>query len=229
MNLIISLIYTSVSCISLSSGSQQNNYNIYSTLQGFTLAKGGYLPYRENPNIDRIRSTVHEFKMKPFKLVVPRVPVHLLSTLLSHEKESVGTVDLYQSRGPSSPYRLELRVKTLAPGRYSVHIHTFGDISDDCENAGPVYNPYKARHNGHLVDLIAHEDGNVDVVMEERKLAEHNNSPGSGLAGIYIKGRRLALSGVNSILGRSVVIHKNDINGPRIACGVLGKASIQSV
>jgi len=208
---------------------QQSNYNIFSTLQGFKLAKGGHLPYLKNPNIERIRSTIHEFKMMPHKIVWPNVSIHLVSTMTSTKKSSIGLLELHQAGGPSNPFRLELSLTGLSKGRYSIFIHKYGDLSESCKDAGPVYNPFKVFNGGHIVDIIAHENGNIDFLMEKRKIAQHKVSDDDGLVGIFIKGKRLALSGINSILGRAVVIHKDGIDGERVACGVLGRASTNKV
>lgn len=112
------------------------------------------------------------------------------------------------------------------------HIHTFGIASvgsnpaETCESAGPHWNPLNTRHGG-LNDLTSHEGdlGNVAV------------SPVNGQIVTQIVSSKLKLFGIESIIGRSVVLHekfddqgtgqtplseKTGNAGAKIACGTIG-------
>lgn len=114
-----------------------------------------------------------------------------------------------------------------------VHIHTFGlsgqvfDPSQMCNSAGPHWNPVGTRH-GSVVDMNSHSGdlGNVQTV--------------NGRIITTISSSKLQLSGPNSIIGRSLVLHeraddmgmgnhpesaKSGNSGSRIACGTIGIVS----
>ncbi|CAG2108708.1 unnamed protein product [Medioppia subpectinata] len=116
-------------------------------------------------------------------------------------------------------------VSGLTPGQHGFHVHEFGDNTNGCTSAGPHYNPFGKEHgaptdaNRHVGDL-----GNVTAGAD-------------GVAKVNIEDKQLALSGANSIIGRSLVIHADvdDLGkgghelskttgnaGGRLACGVIG-------
>jgi Cu-Zn family superoxide dismutase len=110
----------------------------------------------------------------------------------------------------------------LAPGEHGFHIHEFGDCSmADGKCAGGHWNPTGAPHGGpddakrHAGDL-----GNV-------------KAGDSGKATYKRIDKMVTLSGPNSIIGRSVILHAkpDDLKtqpsgdaGDRIGCGVIGIA-----
>jgi len=106
------------------------------------------------------------------------------------------------------------------------HIHEFGttELSQDpavmCGSAGGHWNPLKSQHPTHAGDL-----GNVVI------------TPVNGRILTKLSSSKLQLSGVESIIGRSVVLHEktddlgrgtneasktNGNAGSRIACGTIG-------
>ena len=107
-------------------------------------------------------------------------------------------------------------IKNLKPGKHGFHIHDKGDCSaPDAASAGPHFNPTQKHHGGpttaehHTGDL-----GNVEV-------------DSSGIAQLNWKGK-LSLSGSDSIIGKSLVVHEGEDDlktdpagnsGARIACG----------
>ena len=110
----------------------------------------------------------------------------------------------------------------LAEGLHGFHIHEFGDLSDGCDSAGGHYNPTGVDHgdidNGHVGDL-----GNI-------------TADSNGVAKFSIKAKRIHLHGPTSIVGRAVVVHKDqdDVGkggdeeslktgnaGERAGCGVI--------
>lgn len=125
--------------------------------------------------------------------------------------------------------RVTGQVTGLKPGKHGFHIHQFGDTTNGCISAGPHFNldkcehgapedPKGQRHTGDLGNIVAGEDG---------------------VANVDIKDAFLSLSGANSVLGRSLVVHADvdDLGkgghelskttgnaGGRQACGIIGFA-----
>ena len=113
----------------------------------------------------------------------------------------------------------------LTPGNHGFHIHEFGNLTNACHTAGAHFNPFKKthggpgdeeRHVGDLGNLVANDQGVVDVLIEDKLVK---------------------LSGENSVIGRSFVIHESEDDlgkggfsdslttghaGGRLACGVIG-------
>jgi superoxide dismutase, Cu-Zn family len=110
-------------------------------------------------------------------------------------------------------------------GKHGFHIHQWGNLTKGCSTAGPHFNPYTKSHGGpndeerHLGDL-----GNI-------------NSDEEGRASFELIDSKISLYGCNSIIGRSLVVHKDEDDlgrgnfedskttghsGARIACGVIG-------
>ena len=112
-------------------------------------------------------------------------------------------------------------ILNLKPGKHGVHIHDKGDCSaPDASSAGPHFNPTNKHHGGpttaehHTGDL-----GNIEAGAD-------------GTAQINWKGK-LSLSGGDSIIGKSLVVHdkEDDLktdpagnSGARVACGVITEA-----
>jgi Cu-Zn family superoxide dismutase len=109
-------------------------------------------------------------------------------------------------------------IQNLTPGKHGFHIHDKGDCSaPDAASAGGHFNPTHQHHGGpstaerHTGDL-----GNIEADK-------------SGNAHIQWKGK-MSLSGADSIIGKSVVVHEKEDDlktdpsgnsGARIACGVI--------
>jgi Cu-Zn family superoxide dismutase len=110
----------------------------------------------------------------------------------------------------------------LSKGKHGFHIHEFGDCSaPDGTSAGGHFNPEGKTHaspaemDRHMGDM-----GNIEA--DE-----------AGKARLDYIDRMMTLDGEHSIIGRSVILHKNEDDlktqptgnaGPRIACGVIGVA-----
>ncbi len=109
-------------------------------------------------------------------------------------------------------------IQNLTPGKHGFHIHEKGDCSAaDASSAGGHFNPTHQHHGGpstaehHVGDL-----GNIEA-------------DSSGKAHLDWKGK-MNLSGADSIIGKSVVVHEKEDDlktdpagnsGTRIACGVI--------
>jgi Cu-Zn family superoxide dismutase len=110
----------------------------------------------------------------------------------------------------------------LSKGKHGFHIHEFGDCSSaDGSAAGGHFNP-EGKSHGAPMEMTRHmgDMGNIDA--DE-----------SGKAHLEYIDTMLSLEGDHSIIGRSVILHKNEDDlktqptgnaGPRIACGVIGIA-----
>ncbi|XP_057370401.1 superoxide dismutase [Cu-Zn]-like [Daphnia carinata] len=123
----------------------------------------------------------------------------------------------------------------LTPGLHGLHIHQFGSLSDDCNAAGPHFNPFNNDHGGvsdqsrHVGDL-----GNIDAIGDYHTQAD-----------IFLFDHLISLSqkSERSILHRAVVIHeraddlglgyhpdskKTGNSGSRVACGIIALTSSRS-
>jgi len=113
-------------------------------------------------------------------------------------------------------------IRGLTRGKHGFHIHEFGDCSSpDASSAGGHYNPEMKSH-GAPMDMERHMGDMGNLVADE-----------SGNAHLEYVDRSISLNGDNSIIGHSVILHKNEDDlksqptgnsGPRIACGVIGIA-----
>ena len=139
---------------------------------------------------------------------------------LMHSDTVKGTLLLkQQAEGPTI---IVGKITGLEPGNHGFHVHEFGDMSEGCETMGAHYNPDGVDHGdiaqGHVGDL-----GNV--------VADDN-----GVASIEIVAERVDLRGERSIVGRGIVVHKDEDDlgkggdaeslktgnaGDRLACGVV--------
>ena len=135
-----------------------------------------------------------------------------------------GTV-IFKEKLKEKEVEITVNLTGLSEGLHGFHIHEFGDLRDGCSSLCAHYNPFdkqhggpldKERHVGDLGNIIANKKGIVNNIMTDK----------------IIK-----LRGKYSIIGRSVVIHKdpddlglgNNPNslitgnaGDRLACAVIG-------
>lgn len=113
-------------------------------------------------------------------------------------------------------------VQNLTPGKHGFHIHDKGDCSaPDASSAGPHFNPTMKHHGGPMTaDHHAGDLGNIEA-------------DSTGKAHLDWKGK-LSLSGADSIIGKSVVVHEKEDDlktdpsgnsGARIGCGVINASN----
>lgn len=143
--------------------------------------------------------------------------------VLKGDANVTGTIFFEQNN--NEPVHVTGSVKGLKPGKHGFHVHEFGDNTNGCTSAGAHFNPHQKEHgapndeNRHVGDL-----GNVEA----------NDS---GEANIDIKDSIISLTGNDSIIGRSLVVHADpdDLGrgghelskstgnaGARVACAVIG-------
>jgi Cu-Zn family superoxide dismutase len=112
-------------------------------------------------------------------------------------------------------------IENLKPGKHGFHIHEKGDCSAaDASSAGAHFNPTHQHHGGPTTSERHEGDlGNIEA-------------DASGKAHLDWKGK-MKLSGADSIIGKSVVVHEKEDDlktdptgnsGGRIACGVIEAA-----
>jgi superoxide dismutase, Cu-Zn family len=110
----------------------------------------------------------------------------------------------------------------LSKGKHGFHIHEFGDCSSpDGTSAGGHFNPAGKPH-GAPMDMMRHEGDMGNIEADD-----------SGKAHLEYLDKMMSFDGPQSILGRSVILHKGEDDlktqptgnsGARIACGVIGLA-----
>jgi Cu-Zn family superoxide dismutase len=128
-----------------------------------------------------------------------------------------GTITFTQTE---SGVKVVADLQGLSKGKHGFHIHEFGDCSSvDGMSAGGHYNPQGENHGGPM-DMSRHMGDMGNLEADE-----------SGKAHLEYTDAVILLNGPNSILGRSIVVHRNmdDLKsqpsgnaGPRVACGVIG-------
>ena len=155
--------------------------------------------------------------------------VHAKCTLKDPEEESYvgGVLNLVQY--PGSKTAIFGDIWGVSPGKHGFHVHALGDIRDGCGTTGGHYNPdgtnHGAQHN--------HEEHRHVGDLGQAIANEH------GQANIDQKDNLVDLSGEQSVIGRSIVLHEkaddlglggnksslaNGNAGARIACCVIGLA-----
>ena len=122
-------------------------------------------------------------------------------------------------------------IKGLPVGLHGFHIHTYGDLSNGCDSAGPHFNPTHQDH-GSLTSAVRHvgDFGNLE------------SRGGDVNFDFFVKD--LNLVGPHSIIGRAVIIHADadDLGrtshplskttgnaGARLVCGVIGIAASKPI
>lgn len=130
-----------------------------------------------------------------------------------------GTVSFLQTK---NGVKITANLSGLSEGVHGFHIHQFGDCSaDNGTSAGGHFNPEGHEH-GSLTGEISHigDLGNITANAD-------------GIAYLEFTTNKLVLSGNESIIGRSIIIHDkaDDLTsqptgnaGSRVACGVIGIA-----
>jgi superoxide dismutase, Cu-Zn family len=115
--------------------------------------------------------------------------------------------------------RIIADITGLKPGKHGFHVHEHGDCSAaDASSAGGHFNPTGKKHGG--------------PDSEERHVGDFGNleADGTGVAHYDRLDKVIQLSGPNSIVGKSIIIHADadDLvsqpsgnSGARVACGII--------
>jgi Cu-Zn family superoxide dismutase len=150
----------------------------------------------------------------------PHAPARAIARLEPRSGSTVsGTVRFHQT---TSGVGADIMLGGLAPGsEHGLHIHEKGDCSAaDAASAGGHFNPGNTAHGS--ASAAVHHAGDLPSIRA--------NAAGKVRLSVMIPNVTLE-SGPNSILGRSVVVHRNPDDyttqpsgnsGPRDACGVIG-------
>jgi Cu-Zn family superoxide dismutase len=146
-----------------------------------------------------------------------------VATLKPVEKNDVrGTVTFTQV---NQGVKIVAELEGLKPGKHGFHIHEHGSCGGkEAAEAGSHYNPTHSehgspdrstRHIGDLGNLIADENGHAHYERIDRAIK---------------------LTGPDSIIGRTVIVHADEddlvtqpagASGAKISCGVIERVSVQ--
>jgi len=147
--------------------------------------------------------------------------------------ETIGTITFTQE-SDGSDISINGNLTGLTQGSHGLHVHNFGTTQPTCNNAGLHYNPNNVTH-GSATSSVRHigDLGNIQA-----------DSSGQSAVSLSVKEENLPLTGPQSIIGRTMVVHvgtddlgqggndeskKTGNAGARFACGVIGMASDFSV
>jgi Cu-Zn family superoxide dismutase len=124
---------------------------------------------------------------------------------------------------------IKYKIQHLPKGYHGFHIHQFGDLTEGCKTAGPHFNTYKKNIHGGPKSKIKH-NGDLGNIYNIKPTT-------SGTKIVSSKVLNLNKCNKNSIIGRSIIVHKdkddlgkgNNLEslktgnaGARLACGVIG-------
>lgn len=144
-------------------------------------------------------------------------PQKAQAVLKSVQGEKIkGTIHFYEQNGVM---KIETLVDNLKPGPHGFHIHAKGDCSSaDFSTAGGHFNPTHKNH-GALDSKVRHAGDLGNLIADNKRKAYTS-----------IETKSLTLAGPQSIIGKSIIIHKDkdDLksqptgnSGARVACGVI--------
>jgi Cu-Zn family superoxide dismutase len=129
------------------------------------------------------------------------------------------------------------KLNGLDHGYHGMHIHEKGDSYQCCSKLGDHYNPHNKSHGPRT---IIDDNGN-EIINNERHAGDLGNIyfDSNKQSNFSFTDNLIKLSGIYSIIGRSIIIHKNkdDLgltdhkdskktgnSGERIAYGIIGYA-----
>ncbi|KAL0477620.1 superoxide dismutase, Cu-Zn family [Acrasis kona] len=133
--------------------------------------------------------------------------------------------NVYLVQEPGQKTRIQGKITGLKAGKHGFHVHQYGDLTNGCITAGPHFNPGNKTHGG--------------PGIEERHVGDLGNvvADKDGVAKIDLVDEQVVLSGRDSVIGRSLIIHADEDDlgkgghedskttghaGARLACGVIG-------
>lgn len=148
----------------------------------------------------------------------------IFAVALVRENDNSGVSGVVTFSQEGSQTTIEGTIKGLSKGKHAIHIHEFGNLREGCQSCGAHYNPFGQPHGG--------------PNDEKRHVGDMGNLEADGVNDTKLKlvDAQIKLSGEFSVLGRSVVIHKDEDDlgkgdfadskttghaGARIACGII--------
>ncbi|XP_010745782.3 copper chaperone for superoxide dismutase [Larimichthys crocea] len=113
----------------------------------------------------------------------------------------------------------------LEPGPHGLHVHTLGDLTQDCLSCGEHYNPLGRRHGGpgdserHVGDLgniVAGPDGRASFRLEDSQIKVWD-----------VIGRSLVVDAGEDDLGQGghPLSGQTGNSGERLACGIIARSA----
>ncbi|XP_056157976.1 copper chaperone for superoxide dismutase-like isoform X2 [Lampris incognitus] len=113
----------------------------------------------------------------------------------------------------------------LEPGAHGLHVHTLGDLTQDCLSCGEHYNPFGKQHGGpgdaerHVGDLgnvVAGTDGRASFRLEDSQLKVWD-----------VIGRSLVVDEGEDDLGRGghPLSKQTGNSGEMLACGIIARSA----
>ncbi|KAK9727423.1 Superoxide dismutase [Cu-Zn] [Basidiobolus ranarum] len=155
--------------------------------------------------------------------------VHRATAYINMSNSSIKGIIHFTQMSDDDTVTIHGNLTGLAPGQHGLHIHQYGDLGNECINAGPHFNPHNKTHSAPK-DSERHVGDLGNIVTDNTKLTIfvlHDNI--------------IKLSGGNNIVGRAIVIHEKEDDlghgttsgsketgeaGKRVACGIIGKYTI---
>ena len=151
----------------------------------------------------------------------------IYAVALVRENDNSGVSGVVSFAQEGDKITITATIKGLAKGKHGFHIHEFGNLKEGCQSCGSHYNPFGKTHAG-PADAVRHvgDLGNIE-------------SDGVNDSQFSIVDHLIRLDGEHNVLGRSVVIHKDEDDlgtgnfpdskttghaGARIACGIIALA-----
>uniref|UniRef100_UPI0037E7D412 copper chaperone for superoxide dismutase n=1 Tax=Semicossyphus pulcher TaxID=241346 RepID=UPI0037E7D412 len=116
-------------------------------------------------------------------------------------------------------------VDGLEPGPHGLHVHTLGDLTQDCLSCGEHFNPFgrnhggpgdSERHVGDLGNIVAGPDGRASFRLEDSQLKVWD-----------VIGRSLVVDAGEDDLGRGnhPLSRRTGNSGERLACGIIARSA----
>ncbi|XP_039625145.1 copper chaperone for superoxide dismutase-like [Polypterus senegalus] len=120
---------------------------------------------------------------------------------------------------------IEGTIDGLEPGLHGLHVHEFGDLTNNCHSCGEHYNPFGKNHGGQkdlekhagdLGNILSDKDGRATFRIEEYQVKVWD-----------IIGRSIVVdSGEDDLgCGNHPLSSKTGNSGERMACGIIARSA----
>lgn len=136
---------------------------------------------------------------------------------------------IYFTQSSNGKVRVSYDVKGLSDGKHGFHVHTYGDLTNNCMSSAGHFSISKHNHGGRK-DCNRHIGDLGNIISKNKRAAGY----------FYDDKISLDKKSKKNIIGRMVVIHENEDDlgrgrkdkkkeslvtgnaGKRIACGIIG-------